>query len=195
MRDEEEAAECVRSVCRSLQLDTLGVIVTLAMSHGPARARRAPAVEQTLYDVIRHVRPLHRYLAQVVEDGLAGTGLSVGARAVIERLAEHGPETVPQIARALLLPRQPVQRVVDAALGAGLLERETNPSHRRSVLLSLAPEGFAAFTAVKRREELALREACAGLSQAEVDACLRVIEQVTAHFRRAAGRLREGTLM
>jgi DNA-binding MarR family transcriptional regulator len=154
-----------------------------------ARGERAP--EQTLYDVIRHVRPLHRTLAKLVEDRLAGTGVTVAMRAVVERLHEHGPETVPQVARGLLLGRQFVQRVVNQLLEAGLAEALPNPAHRRSPLLRLTPEGVAGLGRIKAREEEFLREVVADLSPRDVEACLRVVAHLAACARAVAGTLPE----
>ena len=61
-------------------------------------------------------------------------------RAVLERLAD-GPQTVPQVARSLWLPRQVVQRLADAAAELGYLRFVPNPAHRRSKLAELTGTG------------------------------------------------------
>ena len=67
-----------------------------------------------LYELLRHVRPLHQHSAKAVAAALAERDVTMPMRAVLEQLAD-GPHTVPQIARALWLPRQVVQRLTDAA--------------------------------------------------------------------------------
>src|SRR3954451_13393570 len=94
-----------------------------------------------LYAVLQLVRPLHRLAAQVVADGLVGTGITVAGRAVLERLQLEGARPVPQIAHALALPRQAVQRCVNDLLTLGLVTATPNPLHRRSHLISLTEAG------------------------------------------------------
>jgi DNA-binding MarR family transcriptional regulator len=150
-------------------------------------APRARGPEHTLYEVIRHVRPLHRYLAKAVEDRLEGTGITLGMRAVLERLCEHGPETVPQVARALGLGRQFIQRLVNAGLEEGLVRSQPNPAHRRSPLLEPTAAGREAFERIKEREEQVLREVASELPRGDIDACLRVVAHLTERFRGIAG--------
>ena len=88
--------------------------------------------------------------------------------------------TVPQIGRARFLSRQFVQRMVNDALAADQVELVDNPAHRRSRLVALTDAGRAAIAAVTARELAALREAGAGLTVAEVDVCLRVLDHMLA---------------
>ena len=46
-----------------------------------------------------------------------------------------------QIARALLLARQGVQRLADLLVRDGLAVYQTNPAHRRAKLLRITPSG------------------------------------------------------
>jgi DNA-binding MarR family transcriptional regulator len=149
---------------------------------------RSPAAppEETLYDVIRHVRPLFRHLAKAVEDRLEGTGMTVGMRAVLERLGDAGPQTVPQAARALLIPRQFAQRLVNAALALDLVRLKANPAHRRSSLVALTPAGEKAIAGIKARERAVLRDVASRMSPRDIVACLRVMAQLTDEFRRIA---------
>ncbi|HVI92714.1 MAG TPA: MarR family winged helix-turn-helix transcriptional regulator [Anaeromyxobacter sp.] len=147
---------------------------------------RRPA-EDVLYAVIRHVRPLHRHLARAVEDQLEGTGITVGMRAVLERLHDDGAQAVPRIARALMLPRQVVQRLVNAALEIELVRAAPNPAHRRSALIELTPAGRRAIDRILAREAAVLRDVAARMARADVDACLRVIAQLTEEFGRISG--------
>jgi DNA-binding MarR family transcriptional regulator len=152
------------------------------------RAARPRPADAVLYEVIRYVRPLHRHLARAVEDQLEheGAGITVGMRAVLERLHDDGAQTVPQIARTLMLPRQVVQRLVNAALELELVRTAPNPAHRRSSLIEPTPAGLAAFGRIHDREAELLRVVAARMRREDVDACLRVIAQLTDEFRRIA---------
>lgn len=152
---------------------------------------RTPDVGVDLYQVLRHVRPLHHWSARVVTANLAGHSMTMAMRAVLEQLHDSGPATVPQVARSLWLPRQAVQRVVDSAAGLGYVELRTNPHHRRSRLVALTPAGRRAFDDVHERELASLRELAAVLDPDDVGACLRVMSALTRHAREQA--LRHGT--
>lgn len=139
----------------------------------------------SLYLVIRQVRPLFKRLLKAVEDNLTGSGIDVPMRGVLERLIDAGPQSVPQIARALLIQRQFTQRVVNALLKMGLVERLENVAHKRSWLIGATPKGHAAFETIRRREVAVIAEVARGLDAAEVETCRRVL----AHLNREFGTL------
>lgn len=141
-----------------------------------------------LYEVVRYVRPLHQWSAKVVADNLAGRNLTVAMRAVLERLADHGPRTVPDVAATLWLPRQAVQRVVDAAAGLGYVELLTNPRHRRSRLVALTADGAQAFAEVHEQELATLGVLAERLDPDDVAAATRVLAALTRHTREQADR-------
>lgn len=151
------------------------------------------APHELLHDVLRHVRPLHQYSAKIVADAQAGSAITMPMRAVLERLADTGPATVPQLARALWVARQAVQRIVDDALELGLVRRTPNPAHRRSMLVELTDEGRAAFVGIRDREAVTLRRIAADLDDDEIAACARVVGHLTSHLRRIAEEGPPGT--
>jgi DNA-binding MarR family transcriptional regulator len=137
---------------------------------------------EPLYDVVRRIRPLNRLLVASVDDRLDGTGVTIGTRGVMEQLADGGPQTVPQIARALGVGRQFIQRVVDAAVAEGLLELELNPVHLRSSLVELTPHGRATFRRLFAEEQRVLRRAVLRLDPRDVRACIKVLDHLTRAF-------------
>src|SRR5579859_6069265 len=102
-----------------------------------------PTESGALYQVFTFIRPLHQLSAKLVADAISEYGLSVPLRAVLERLWADGPQTVPQVARSLLVPRQVAQRLADEAAARGLLRWAPNPAHRRSKLAALTEAGRA----------------------------------------------------
>ena len=142
---------------------------------------------EQLYEVLRHVRPLHQWSAKVVADALAEHDVTMPMRAVLEQLA-GGPQTVPQVARALFLPRQVVQRLADAAADLGYLRFTDNPAHRRSRLAELTDAGRRVFTEIHDRELGRLAPLAARLDPGDITACVRVISALTAHARDLAQR-------
>ncbi|MFI2235053.1 MarR family winged helix-turn-helix transcriptional regulator [Streptomyces chrestomyceticus] len=146
----------------------------------------ADSAEHLAYEVIRRLWPLHRTVVRAVERELAGTGLTAGQRALLDTLRTHGPRTVPELARALELDRQPVQRWVNHATGLGLLEAAPNPAHRRSPLIRLTPEGAEVTSALQRSEAAGLRRVLAGVPAADVATALHVLDRLGEDFRALA---------
>ncbi|GAA4618265.1 MarR family winged helix-turn-helix transcriptional regulator [Saccharopolyspora hordei] len=137
-----------------------------------------------LAEVYAVLGPLYRRVARLVEHDSPRNGLSIGVRAVLERLEMTGTaETVPQIARALELSRQFVQRMVNDALAQDFVALEPNPAHRRSPLVALTDAGRAAINAVQRREHEAMGRVGGDLTDAEIDTTLRVLRHMLAAVR------------
>ena len=146
-----------------------------------------PHSAELLYEVLRHVRPLHQWSAKVVAGALAERDVTMPMRAVLERLAD-GAQTVPQVARSLWLPRQVVQRLADAAAGLGYLRFVENPAHRRSRLAELTPAGRRVWAEIHAGELADLAALGERLDPSDIDACVRVIQTLTEHTRELAQR-------
>lgn len=134
-----------------------------------------PALADRLAEVFDLVGPLYRRAYVAVERDVAAEGLSSGSRAVLAMLHGRGPMTVPQMGRFQALSRQFVQRMVNEAADAGLVESIANPAHRRSSLIRLTAAGEERIDAVLDREHALLRQVGGDLTEAEVATCLRVL--------------------
>lgn len=135
-----------------------------------------------LMEVFDLVGPLYRRVQRKIELDGAEHGLSVGVRAVLDLLRAHGPLTVPQMARAQSISRQFVQRMVNDAAAAGLVETVANPAHARSSLIRLTEPGRAAIEAVVAREHALLRGVRGDLTGADVDTCVHVLSRMLDLF-------------
>ncbi|HET7463610.1 MAG TPA: MarR family transcriptional regulator [Longimicrobium sp.] len=82
-------------------------------------------------------------------DALARPAGQTSARWQVMGVVEHGPATVAQVARALGLARQSVQRIADLLEGDGLAEFIPNPADRRAALLQLTVAGRAALRTIQ----------------------------------------------
>ncbi|MFF8774548.1 MarR family winged helix-turn-helix transcriptional regulator [Kitasatospora sp. NPDC015120] len=167
----------------------------MSVSEGADGDEDGPAVEGLLDEVIRRLWPVHRVVLRAVERGLAGTGMTAGQHAVLDALRRGGPRTVPQLARALDLDRQPVQRLVNDAKALGLAETTANPEHRRSSLVRLTSRGEAVLARVQGAEREALRRHLGDLDPADVTTALRVLDRLGEVFHeleRAAGERDHG---
>jgi DNA-binding MarR family transcriptional regulator len=150
--------------------------------HPRPRERPLPpdVLGRRLAEVYRVVGPLYRRVFRAVEQATPVEGVTVGVRAVLERLTETRAETVPQMARAMALSRQFVQRMVNDARAAGYVDTARNPAHRRSPLVTLTAAGTDAIARVQEREHASLGEVGGDLTEAEVAATLRVLRHMLA---------------
>lgn len=143
---------------------------------------------RALYEVLRHVRPLVLNSARVVEAALRPEGLTVGMRAVLEILAEHGPATVPAIADRLDLARQGVQRHVNDLLALDYVETRANPAHRRSVLIVLTRAGAEAIARVHDDELRQLADLAPECTPQEIVTAAKVLRSLSRDVRLRAAR-------
>ncbi|MGV9314943.1 MarR family winged helix-turn-helix transcriptional regulator [Streptomyces sp. NPDC003691] len=137
---------------------------------------------ERLTEVLGLAGLLYRRVLRKVERTAPEQGLSVGVRAVLELLREHGPMTVPSMSRSQALSRQFVQRMVNDGVTLGLVEQFVNPAHRRSPLIGLTGAGRVAITAVTDREKAVLSRTGGDLTDADVEACVRVLGGMLALF-------------
>ncbi|MFI6299794.1 MarR family winged helix-turn-helix transcriptional regulator [Nonomuraea sp. NPDC050790] len=137
---------------------------------------------ERLVAVFDLVGPLYRRAWRQVEQDAPVEGLTVGLRAVLSLLRQHGPATVPQLGRTLALSRQFVQRTINDGAALGLVEPVPNPAHRKSSLIRLTDRGGAAMDALVGRERAVLREVGRDLSDDDVEACVRVLARLLRHL-------------
>ncbi|KUM79204.1 MarR family winged helix-turn-helix transcriptional regulator [Streptomyces curacoi] len=135
-----------------------------------------------LTEVFDLIGPLYRRALRKVEQGEQVEGASVGVRTVMDLLRRHEALTVPQMARAMALSRQFVQRMVNEAAAKGWVEITPNPAHQRSSLIRLTEEGRATIAAILGREHHLNRQVGGDLTDAEVRACVRVLREMLKTF-------------
>lgn len=132
-------------------------------------------VARRLADVYLLVGPLYRRVLREVEEAGPRNHVSAGVRAVLDQLRRNGPMTVPAVGRSQSLSRQFVQRMVNDAHAAGLVEQTENPRHRRSKLIALTAEGGAVIDEITGREHERLRAVAERVHADDVEATLRVL--------------------
>lgn len=147
----------------------------------------ASATPESICEVVQLLRPLVLQIARVLDRRLGADGIAPRARAVLELLAENGPQTVPDIARQWTLGRQNVQRIADTLIARRLVERVENPGHRKSMRVSLTPGGVTVVRALRAREQQLITTIAPGLGQSDVEGCRRVLQHLHAGFRFPGG--------
>ena len=108
-------------------------------------------------------------LSSAGDDLVADLGLSTARVQLLDALAAGGPRSVSQIARALGLSRQAVQRVADDLVALHLAAYARNPDHARAQLLALTDQGQATQAQAARRKALWLASLADGLTPAWLD--------------------------
>jgi len=90
--------------------------------------------------------------------------------------------TVPGIARVLGQSRQAVQRITDVMVTDGLLSYQSNPKHKRSVLVVLTEEGRTAYKALRDVQDPWAIENTEDIPIEELDAGLRLVRRLIQKF-------------
>lgn len=133
-------------------------------------------------EVFDLIGALYRRGLRKLEQGEEVEGVSVGVRSVLVLLHRYGPMTVPQMGRVMALTRQFVQRMVNDAAARGWAEATPNPAHQRSSLIRITDEGEAVITAILAREHALNKQVGGELTDAELQACVRVLKEMLKTF-------------
>jgi DNA-binding MarR family transcriptional regulator len=120
-------------------------------------------------------------------DRLAGAAGQTQARWQLLSVVSDGEWTVPRVADRLGLTRQAVQRVADELASDGLVRFDDNPSHRRSRLVTITPEGRRALTAITADAVTWHRGTVGDLDPEDVARAHRVLRAVLDRVRGTVG--------
>jgi DNA-binding MarR family transcriptional regulator len=101
-------------------------------------------------------------------------GLSSARWQVLGALAA-GPRTAAQIARAMGLARQSVQRLVDAMRAGGILASDVNPEHARARLIALTTRGRKLYDAVMAEQAVWANATASGVGVTEIAQACRIL--------------------
>jgi DNA-binding MarR family transcriptional regulator len=121
---------------------------------------------------------------------MARTGGQTLARWLVLESVTSGPLTVPQIARALQLTRQSVQRIADLLERHGLAEYVDNPEHQRSKLLRITSRGQRALRAIQSAQRAWADSLGAEIGEADLRHASRVVNRLTRALEAAQTRRR-----
>jgi DNA-binding MarR family transcriptional regulator len=93
------------------------------------------------------------------------------------------PRSVAQIARAMGLTRQGVQRQADILEGQEFILYAENPDHKRAKLVSLTRKGQLAMSRLSNLQLQWAKEVTAGITGAEIENALRLIKKITSQLK------------
>jgi DNA-binding MarR family transcriptional regulator len=139
----------------------------------PPRTDRSTAGD-ALSELVVHIFRLNGLLI-ALGDAMARPAGQTSARWRILAAIEDAPLSVAEIARAWWLTRQSVQRIADVLVRDGLATYEDNPSHRRSKLVRISPEGLTALHTIRARQRSWADTLGAQLGEADIRAANAVL--------------------
>jgi len=119
----------------------------------PPEPLRRTAAGDALSRLVIQVFQLNAHLI-ATGDALALPAGQTSARWQVLAAVEEAPLTVAQIARALGLARQSVQRVADLLEEEGLAIYRDNPDHLRAKLLQLTQDGQSALQTIQAAQRV-----------------------------------------
>jgi DNA-binding MarR family transcriptional regulator len=107
------------------------------------------------------------------------------ARWQVMGVIDHAPMTVSQVARAMGLRRQSVQRTADLLAADGVAEYLDNPGDRRAQLLTLTRRGRRALRAIERAQFEWAREHGEAIGRKRLERAVDVLEETIDRLERS----------
>lgn len=139
--------------------------------------------EKALYRVFGEVRTCFNRLKSLAEQLHSDRGVNPSMRAVMEAVADHGAQTVPDIARQKEVSRQHIQNIMNSLADGGFVELIDNPAHKRSPLYALTTKGEAAFTEIRERETEPLRAIAKAMSPGALDEARKLLGELNRQLK------------
>ncbi|MEK6216622.1 MAG: MarR family transcriptional regulator [Boseongicola sp.] len=106
-------------------------------------------------------------------------------RGVLEILVRDGAQSVPAIARARIVSRQHIQKLVDDLIARRLVELQPNPAHKTSPLVEVTIEGERAYTMAASREASFLDAIAPELAKTDLGPSLAAMRALVAALKPA----------
>ena len=139
--------------------------------------------QDSLISLIDAIRLAFNQMRSSADAAHADLGVTATLRAVLERLARGGPQTVPDMARARNVSRQHIQKIVDDLGEADLIDLKANPAHKRSPLIVLSAKGGKLFKIIEKREAAILASIGKDLQDHDVSAATTTLRSLTGALK------------
>ncbi len=125
---------------------------------------------------------------------LQATGRDIGAVntangstwGVLNTLVNHGPTTVPEIARMRPVSRQHIQTLANELVAEGLAEFAHNPRHRKSKLLQITDKGREQYNAQSEAMTEIAKTLMPDVPKSDLEATRRVLGALTDQLQENA---------
>ena len=141
-----------------------------------------PSPESDVLATIHEVPKAFFRLTAIAETVFADLQITAAERGVMRDLFIEGEATAPEIARRKPVTRQSIQPVLDGLVEKGLARTVDNPSHKRSKLYQLTPDGVARCVELQKRELAVIRDMLAGMSKADFAAAAAALKAMNSRL-------------
>lgn len=144
------------------------------------------AHEENVEELVRQVSTAAYRFGAAADAICHDVGVTGAMRDVMSALLVSDASTVPQLARALGVSRQHVQKLVDQLWERDLTTFRPNPAHARSPLVELTDKGRAVVETIRECEQALIGELAADLPT-DAATAVAVLRRLNAalHRRRA----------
>lgn len=141
---------------------------------------RTPAGD-ALTGLVMRVFRLNGLFLDVAETIARPSGLTAARWQVLGAVLRQ-PLTVSDVARAMGLTRQSVQRLADALVADGMAEYAPNPAHRRAKLLRPTERGWEAIGILRPRQHACMNQISEEIGAGELEHAVAVLDRVIARM-------------
>lgn len=118
---------------------------------------------------------------------VAPLGLTSARWQVLGAIALAGRgRTAPQIADAMGLTRQAVQKQLNHLTADGLVQRRANPAHQKSDDYHLAPKGERVYTRARGLQRHWVNRLAQAIPIDEIESAARLLEEMASELRNSA---------
>lgn len=129
---------------------------------------------------------LHRLHAAICRQDILRTGIKISQFPfLLELVQEEHPVTQECLSKQIAMDKGTTARAIGQLEKAGLVTRVANPQNRRQNLVSATPKGHAVseelFTSLEQAAEIYIQ----GMSSAEQDAILMLMDRMIANAQKA----------
>ena len=156
----------------------------MATNKNPAKGGVRHSIKSRLLtDIMLMVFRLNARLLEQGDQLVAPLQLSSARWQVLGAVAIAGqPLSAPQIADAMGVTRQGVQKQLNRMLDEGLFEIRPNPRHERSPLYALTETGLSAYGNAMRLHQQWVDALVDGIARKELEAVLPALQQIYARL-------------
>ncbi len=125
---------------------------------------------------------------------IAPFGLTEARWLVLLSLARRGDGiTQKELAARLAIEAPTLVRTLDWLEGQGLVERQEAPNDRRAKTIHLSPSSHPLVMRIEAEAATARGEVLSGIAEADLEHCLRVLEQISAKLTAMEERETDGS--
>lgn len=154
-------------------------------SHGTAieaSVHDSPRLDDAVaYRIHRTNRLLLTHLARFLET--SRHGLTPEKWFILARIRQDGPLRQVELTEPALEDAPNVSRLVERLVGDGLVERQPDPTDRRSRILKLSPSGITLADELRERAVTERRRVFAGFSHADLQTFTEALDRLDANIR------------